>query len=73
MDNKSDEKVKSTKWWKKFKSDDILFCLRKSLEKFAVAQNNEIAGAIASSLIIIRPIRNRTLLALLNIIPESII
>jgi type I restriction enzyme S subunit len=38
----------------KFKKGDILFCLRGSLGKFAVIED-DISGAIASSLIIIRP------------------
>jgi type I restriction enzyme S subunit len=38
----------------KFKKGDILFCLRGTLGKFARVEN-DISGAIASSLIIIRP------------------
>ena len=39
----------------KFKYGDVLFCLRGSLGKFAVVKEQGLAGAIASSLIIIRP------------------
>ncbi|ABP34348.1 restriction modification system DNA specificity domain protein [Polynucleobacter asymbioticus QLW-P1DMWA-1] len=38
----------------KIKEGDILFCLRGSLGKFAIVKNGE-TGAIASSLVIIRP------------------
>lgn len=40
----------------KFKKGDILFCLRGTLGKYAVVSYDNIEGAIASSLIIIRPI-----------------
>ena len=59
MDYISDDKFNQLNGGK-FKSGDILFCLRGSLGKFAVVRNNETAGAIASSLIIIRPIRIKT-------------
>ena len=39
----------------KFKVGDILFCLRGSLGKYAVIKHPDLFGAIASSLIIIRP------------------
>ena len=39
----------------KFRPGDILFCLRGSLGKFAMVDNSLREGAIASSLIIIRP------------------
>lgn len=54
MDYVSDEKFHQLNGGK-FKKNDILFCLRGSLGKFAIV-NNEEQGAIASSLIIIRPI-----------------
>ena len=39
----------------KFKIGDILFCLRGSLGKYAVIKKSNLFGAIASSLIIIKP------------------
>lgn len=39
----------------KFQPGDVLFCLRGSLGKFAVVGDNTPEGAVASSLIIIRP------------------
>lgn len=42
----------------KFRHGDILFCLRGSLGKFGVVELNMPEGVIASSLIIVRPIKN---------------
>lgn len=69
MDYISDEKFNQLNGGK-FKKDDILFCLRGSLGKFAIVSNEE-QGAIASSLIIIRPILKELFVNYLKFYLES--
>ena len=44
----------------KYQVGDILFCLRGSLGKFALVNSDDAPGAIASSLVIIRPRKKKT-------------